>query len=129
MTQNTNTATQLPETLLETLQKPKTKLQETQHSNKPKKYKINTWTHFVRPALEHIYTRIKPKFYIIFKLNIYMETINSETLNQLSQFSIEEIEKNSEKVFDLIQLSKAREDELNSKFISEKEAYAYLDKC
>ena len=58
-----------------------------------------------------------------------METINSETLNQLSQYSIEEIQQNSEKVFDLIQLSKAREDELNSKFISEKEAYTYLDKC
>jgi hypothetical protein len=58
-----------------------------------------------------------------------METINSKTLNQLSQFSIDEIQENAEKVFDLIQLSKAREDELNSKFISEKEAYAYLDKC
>ena len=77
----------------------------------------------------YTFLEVKPNVFICSKTINIMETINSETLNQLSQLSIDEIQENAEIVFDLIQLSKAREDELNSKFISEKEAYAYLDKC
>ncbi|NQZ85334.1 MAG: hypothetical protein HRU03_06460 [Nanoarchaeales archaeon] len=57
-----------------------------------------------------------------------METINPEILNQLSQFSIDEIQENAEKVFDLIQLSKAREDELSGEFVDAEEVFASLER-
>ena len=55
-----------------------------------------------------------------------METINQTNFNQLSDFSIQDIQENAEKVFDLIQIANARDRAKDGKFIPAKEVFESL---
>ncbi len=54
--------------------------------------------------------------------------METQILNQLETMSIHDIQENAEKVFDLIQLSRAKEDELSGDFIDAEDVFKQLER-